>query len=193
MIEGCANLKPHNPWKTLGSRIAYENRWIRLREDEVTRPDGQPGIYGVVEVRPSVGVVAINAAGEVALVGQWRYPVSRYSWEIPRGGSEAGETDLLAVAQRELAEEAGVEAARWEILGLVDVNNGITTDVQTLYLATLLTPTRGALAHDPFEQVEVKWRPLSEAVAMVMHGEITEVCSVAALLKVDRLRLTPLP
>ena len=71
-----------NPWKTLTSRIAYENAWIRLREDKVLRPDGHEGIYGVVELRPSVGVVAVNAVREIVLVGQWRYPLDRYSWEI---------------------------------------------------------------------------------------------------------------
>src|SRR5256885_11779400 len=94
-----------NPWKTRASRVAYENAWIRVREDQVIRPDGGQGICGVVEIRPSVGVVALNERDEIALAGQWRYSVNRYSWEIPRGGSHPGETDMLSVAQRELAEE----------------------------------------------------------------------------------------
>ncbi|MGH8272572.1 MAG: NUDIX domain-containing protein, partial [Gammaproteobacteria bacterium] len=83
-----------NPWKTSGSRIVYENRWIRVREDQVVRPDGGAGIYGVVEIRPSVGIVAINSRDEIVLVGQWRYASGHYSWEIPRGGSQPGETDM---------------------------------------------------------------------------------------------------
>jgi 8-oxo-dGTP pyrophosphatase MutT (NUDIX family) len=178
-------LKPTNPWTTTSSRIAYENRWIRVREDQVIRPDGQPGIYGVVEVPPSVGIVAINQKDHVVLVGQWRYTLGRYLWEIPRGGSE-GRTDLLAAAKRELAEEAGLEAEHWEPLGTVDVNSGITSDVQHLYRATGLRPSTAH--HDAEEKIDVAWHPFEHAVEMVMSGQITEVCSVAAILKVARLK-----
>jgi 8-oxo-dGTP pyrophosphatase MutT (NUDIX family) len=177
---------PQNPWRTLASRIAYENRWIRVREDEVVRPDGGLGIYGVVEIRPSVGIVAMNDRDEIVLVGQWRYAPGRYSWEIPRGGSHPGETDMRAVAQRELAEEAGVVAASWEPLGAVDVCNGVADDVQSLFLATQLTATPMRL--DPEEDIVAAWTPFDEAVRMAMDGRITEVCSVAAILKVATLR-----
>src|SRR5580658_7831539 len=90
-----------NPWKTIESRTAYENAWLRVREDQVIRPDGKPGIYGVIEIRPSVGVVALNERDEIVLVGQWRYTLNRYSWEIPRGGSRADETDMQQAAERE--------------------------------------------------------------------------------------------
>ncbi len=173
---------PANPWKTLSTRIAYENPWIRVREDQVIRPDGGPGIYGVVEIRPSVGVVALNERGEIALVGQWRYSVNRYSWEVPRGGSHKGETDMLAVAKRELAEEAGLLAKSWHSLGSVDVCNGVADDVQTLFLATELSATEMQL--DPEEDIAVAWHRFEEAVKMAMDGRITEVCSVAAILKV---------
>ena len=174
----------NNPWKTRSSRIAYENAWIRLREDAVIRPDGGEGIYGVVEMRPSVGVVALNASREIVLVGQWRYPLGRYSWEIPRGGSAPGETDLEAVARRELKEETGVEAHRWRPMGAVDVNNGVTSDVEHLFLATELDI--GDAHNDPDEQIEVRWVRLEESVQMVMTGRITEVCSVAGILMASR-------
>lgn len=170
-----------NPWTTLSSRIAYSNAWIRLREDKVLRPDGQPGIYGVVEIRPSVGVLAFNERGEVALVGQWRYPNNRYGWEIVRGGSSEGESDLAAVARRELLEETGYDAADWSPLGTVDVNNGITDDVQHLFVARGLE-FRGAHP-DPVEEIETRWLPFEEAVRMALDGGITEVCSVAAILR----------
>jgi 8-oxo-dGTP pyrophosphatase MutT (NUDIX family) len=174
-----------NPWKTLASRIAYENPWLRVREDKVIRPDGGEGIYGVVEIRPSVGVVALDSRNRIVLVGQWRYTLNRYTWEIPRGGSAQGETDLLAVAQRELAEETGVAADEWQAIGTVDACNGVTTDVQHLFLATEL---RTVEAHqDPVEEIEVRREPFERALEMVMSGEITEVCSVAAILKVSRL------
>jgi 8-oxo-dGTP pyrophosphatase MutT (NUDIX family) len=179
---------PDNPWKLTASRIAYENNWIRVREDQVVRPDGKPGVYGVVEIRPSVGIVALNARDEVVLVGQWRYALNRHSWEIPRGGSHPGESDMLATAQRELAEEAGVIAAQWEVLGPVDVCNGVANDVQTLYLATDLSKTSMNL--DPEEDIVVEWKPFAEAVNMAMDGRITEVCSVAALLMAAQLRLS---
>lgn len=175
-----------NPWQTLASRVAYENPWIRIREDQVIRPDGGPGIYGVVEIRPSVGIVAVNDADEVVLVGQWRYSVNRYSIEIPRGGSHPRETDMLRVAQRELAEEAGVIAAHWQALGSVDVCNGVADDIQTLFLATTLSETETQL--DPEEDIKVEWVPFDDAVEMALDGRITEVCSVAAILKVAFLR-----
>ncbi len=170
---------PSNPWKTLGSRIAYENAWIRIREDRVIRPYGHEGIYGVVEMRPSVGVIAVNEAREVVLVGQWRYPLGRYSWEIPRGGSGPGELDLEAVARRELQEEAGVQAHRWQPLGAVDLNNGVTSDVEHLFLATDLKMCDRSL--DPEEELEVRWVPFETAVQMALDGRITEVCSIAGI------------
>ena len=174
----------NNPWKTLSSRIAYENAWVRLREDTVVRPDGGAGIYGVVEMRPSVAVVALNADRQIVLVGQWRYPLGRYSWEIPRGGSMPGESDLEAVARRELREETGVEAECWQRLGAVDLNNGVTTDVEHLFLATGL---RNGDSHpDPEEELAVTWVAFERAVQMIFDGEITEVCSVAALFMAAR-------
>jgi 8-oxo-dGTP pyrophosphatase MutT (NUDIX family) len=172
---------PPNPWKTLTSKTAYQNEWLRVREDEVLRPDGKPGIYGVVEIRPSVGVIALNERDEIALVGQWRYTLNRYTWEIVRGGSAEGETDLVAVARRELQEETGFDAANWEPLGSVDVCNGVTTDVQHLFVATAL---RFVGTHqDPVEEIATQWRPFDQAVQMALNGEITEVCSVAAILR----------
>lgn len=172
---------PENPWRTKRSETVYENAWIRVREDQVIRPDGGDGIYGVVEIRPSVGVVALNQRNEIALVGQWRYAVNRYSWEVPRGGSHSGEADMLAVAQRELAEEVGVIAAHWEPLGAVDVCNGVTDDVQSLFLAKQLSKTE--MKPDPEEDITVEWQPFEEAVRMAIDGRITEVCSVAAILR----------
>jgi 8-oxo-dGTP pyrophosphatase MutT (NUDIX family) len=157
-----------------------------VREDQVIRPDGKPGVYGVVEIRPSIGVVAIDERDRVALVGQWRYSVNRYSWEVPRGGSHPGETDMLEVAKRELAEETGLRAAHWHVLGPVDVCNGVADDVQTLFLATGLSVAGMRL--DPEEDISVAWHPFEEAVGMAMDGRITEVCSIAAILRVAMLR-----
>jgi 8-oxo-dGTP pyrophosphatase MutT (NUDIX family) len=175
-----------NPWKTLTSRTAYENAWLRVREDQVIRPDGNPGIYGVIEIRPSVGIVALDERDEIVLVGQWRYTLNRYSWEIPRGGSHADETDMLQAAQRELAEEAGVHAANWQAMGRVDVGNGVLDDVQHFYLATQLAATNTHF--DPEEDISIIWKPFHEAVKMAMDGTITEVCSIAAILRMAMMR-----
>jgi 8-oxo-dGTP pyrophosphatase MutT (NUDIX family) len=170
-----------NPWTTLRSRIAYSNDWLRIREDDVLRPDGQPGLYGVVEIRPSIGVLALNDQQEIALVGQWRYPVGRYGWEIVRGGSREGETDMLAVARRELREETGYDATEWSSLGAVDVCNGVTSDVQHLFVARQL---RFCGVHlDPVEEIVTQWLPFDQAARMALDGRITEVCSVAAILR----------
>jgi len=170
----------------LTSRTAYQNAWMRVREDQVIRPDGKAGIYGVIEIRPSVGIVAINERDEIVLVGQWRYTLNRHSWEIPRGGSRADETEMQRAAERELAEEAGVLAAHWQLLGTVDVGNGVLDDVQSLYLATQLSHTDTSF--DAEEDIRIIWKPFGEAVKMAMDGTITEVCSIAAILRVAMLR-----
>ena len=105
-----------NPWQRRGSRLVYSNQWITVREDDVITPGGTPGIYGVVETRIATGVVALTEKNEIYLVGQYRYPVDEYSWEIPEGGSERDE-DPMVTAKRELREETGLEAEFWEQLG----------------------------------------------------------------------------
>jgi 8-oxo-dGTP pyrophosphatase MutT (NUDIX family) len=170
-----------NPWRTLGGRTVYRNAWISVREDRVVRPDGSEGIYGVIEMRPSVGVLALDDAGRIALAGQWRYPHNKFTWEIPRGGSDEGETDLASVARRELREEAGLEARCWEPFGELDVNNGVTTDTEHLFIATGLSEVPPA--NGPEERITVRWFPMEEAVRMALSGDITECCTVAAILK----------
>ncbi len=169
-----------NPWRTKVSSVVYENAWIRVREDQVIRPDGNPGIYGVVTLRPSVCVLALNERDQAPIVGQWRYTLDRYCWELPRGGSQAGE-EMLAVAKRELAEEAGILAAHWEYRGAYDIGNGVCHDIQHFYVASGLSETVRHL--DPEEEIAVEWRSFDELVAMASDGRITEVSSVALIMR----------
>lgn len=174
-----------SPWRTLGSRVVYQNPWLTLREDRVIRPDGAEGIYGVVEMRPSCGIVAIDEDGHIALVGQWRYVHNKFSLKIPTGGSEKDEAPLDA-AKRELREETGLTAEDWTALGSIDNSNGVTTDVAHIFLARNLKS--GSCDRQGDEQVELQWMPFADAVRSVMRGDITESVSVAAILKTEFLR-----
>ena len=167
-------------WSTLASRDVYENPWIRVREDRVRRPDGGTGVYGVVEVRnPAVFVVALTDADEVLLVTVDRYPTGGPSVEVPAGGSD-GE-DLLLAAQRELREETGRAAAGWRALGEVHSLNGVAAARGQVFLATALEHVGGA--ETEAEGISaVRAVPVSEVVAMVGRGEITDNESLGALL-----------
>lgn len=168
-------------------RVAYENPWITVWHDEVDRPDGSPGIYGVVHfANLAAGVVAIDANDRVVLVGQHRYTLDAWSWEIPEGGVPDGETPLGG-AQRELREETGVEARTWHELGRVDLSNSISDERAVLFLATELV--HGAASPDPTEALEVRWVPFDEALAMTLDGRISDVMSVAAIQRVALARL----
>jgi len=174
-----------NPWRTLSSREVYRNAWLALREDRVIRPDGAEGIYSVVEMRPSIGVLALNSHDQVAMVSQWRYAHNKVSLEIPTGGSNVNE-ETLEAAKRELAEETGLIAKNWTFLGTIDNSNGATTDVAHMFCARDLSS--GPFTQQADEQTELCWIGFEDAVRSVMTGEITESVSVAAILKTELLR-----
>lgn len=173
-----------NPWKKIRTRTIYSNPWLTLREDEVVRPDGAPGIYGVVETRIATGVVALTERQEVYLVGQYRYPTDMYSWEIVEGGSDPDE-DPFETAQRELREEAGLVANRWTPLGNeIHLSNCISTEIGRLFIAEDLTEVEPE--PDGTEILQVRKLPFSEALAMVESGEIKDAMSILGLLTAER-------
>lgn len=168
-------------------RVAYENAWITVWHDEVDRPDGSPGIYGVVHFEHvAAGVVALDDQDRIVLVGQHRYTLDTYSWEIPEGGVPAGESALEG-ARRELREETGVEAGTWHELARVDLSNSISDEQAVLFLATDLT--YGDAEPEPTEALDLRWVPFDEALAMSIDGRITDVMSVAAIQRVALARL----
>ena len=167
------------PWICRESRDIYQNPWISIREDAVTRPDGNPGIYGVVEhANLAIGIVALNAHNEIVLVGQHRYPLDYYSWETPQGGCPK-DSAPEASAIRELREETGVEAARWDYLGCLVLSNAVTDEVGHLFLARDLTQHEPQ--PEPTEVLEVRWLPFEEAFNEAASGVITDSVSCVAL------------
>jgi 8-oxo-dGTP pyrophosphatase MutT (NUDIX family) len=171
------------PWVRHRRTIAYENAWIRVYHDEVARPDGSSGIYGIVHMHnAAVGVVALDADDRVVLVRQHRYALDHESWEIPEGGVPRDEPALEG-AQRELREEAGVEAASWHELCRVHVSNSVTDEMATLFLATGLRAVPQALEATEADLI-VEWVPFRTALAMVLDGRITDALSVIALQRV---------
>lgn len=173
------NIKTFNPWKIKSSRAIYENAWISVREDDVIKPDGYPGIYGVVHYKNiAVGVLPIDATGQVHLVGQYRYPLDLYSWEIPEGGCPEGE-DPLSAAKRELLEETGLTAKKWELLSRSHLSNCISDEEAIIYLATDLR--HGEACPEGTEVFDYKCIPFAEALEMVRTGEITDAISIMAI------------
>lgn len=169
-----------NPWRKLASREVYDNPWVRVREDSVIRPDDEPGIYGVVHFKNiAIGILAVE--GEfIYLVGQYRYPLDRYSWEIPEGGCSEGE-DPLAAARRELEEETGLRAARWEKMGEAHLSNSVTDELAVWFLATELT--QGEHSPEGTEQLKVSRVTFQEALEMALTGEITDALSLLAIMQ----------
>jgi len=150
----------------------------------VVTPGGSPGIYGVVSARAATGVVAIDDAGMVQLVGQYRYPTDMYSWEIVEGGADEGEPPIEAV-QRELMEEAGLRAAQWEPLGgAIHLSNCYSSEVAHLFIARGLSPVDRA--PDDTEQLQLRRVSFADCLAMVDTGEITDALSIIALLRAAR-------
>ncbi len=175
----------NNPWKKLSSKYIYKNDWIKLREDKVIRPDGKNGIYSVVETRTATGVVALDSDNNIFLVGQYRYPLDIYSWEIIEGGAEDNESAIEA-AKRELLEEAGIIAKSWQQLGgELHLSNCHSSEVGYVFLAKDLEFKEAN--PEGTEVLEIKKMPFEKAYEMVSDGEITDCMSIIAIERVKKI------
>lgn len=167
-------------WKKLSSKVIYDNPWMTVVEDRVINPSGGQNDYGHIRFKTrAVAIIPIDDAGNTWLVGQDRYTLGEYSWEVPMGGAPKGE-DALAAAKRELKEETGLEADHWTEILRLHTSNSITDEEGFAYVAKGLQ--QGETAFEETENIEVRKLPLTEAVAMAQNGEITDAISVAALL-----------
>lgn len=171
----------HNPWTTLSSKEIYQNPWIKVREDQVLNPNGGEGIYGVVSMKnKAIGIIPVDDEGYTYLVGQYRYPLNEYSWEIPMGGGLI-ENDILSSAKRELQEETGFTAEKWTNIARLHTSNSVTDEEGFVFLAQELKP--GETAFEETEVIHIRRVAFEEAVRMVMDNEITDAISVAGILK----------
>lgn len=174
-----------NPWRKQSGRIVYQNPWIILEEDIVINPGGGQSIYGKVLFKNyAIGIVPLDTEQNTWLVGQWRYTLNEYSWEIPMGGGPKSD-DILTSAKRELKEETGLIASKWTPLLKMHTSNSVTDEVGFAFVAEALT--QGETEFEETEDLKIWKLPFAEAHAMVLDGRITDSLSMVSILKLGRI------
>ena len=167
------------------SKEIYQNPWIKVEEHQIVNPAGNPGIYGKVHFKnKALGIIPLDQDHNTWIVGQHRYPLDEYSWEIPMGGGPIG-VDILESAKRELKEETGLSAGKWTEVMRIHTSNSVTDEEGFVFLAEDLT--QGETEFEETEVLLIKKLPFLEVVEMVMNGEITDGISIAGILKVARI------
>jgi len=176
-----------NPWQITSQKEVYDNSWINLTEYKVINPSGNPGIYGKVSFKNiAIGILPLDEDLNTYLVGQFRFALGKYSWELPEGGGPVG-TDPLASAQRELLEETGLKATNWTEIQRLHLSNSVTDELCIIYLARNLEQHEAE--PEDTEQLVIKKLPFTDVYRMVCTGEITDSVTVAAVLKVQLMIL----
>lgn len=176
-----------NPWTTLSADVKYDNPWITVTEFQVINPSGGKGIYGKVHFKnKAIGIVPLDKDLNTWLVGQYRYTLNAWHWEIPEGGGPQDQ-DALKSAQRELREETGLAAAKWSEIIHLHTSNSVTDEEGFIFLAEDLQ--EGASSPEETEADLKVWKlPLKDALDMVLEGKITDSMSIMGILKVARLK-----
>lgn len=174
-----------NPWTTLSKETVYENKWITVTHEEVISPTGTAGIYGKVHLKNyAIGIIPVDEKGNTWLVGQYRYALNEYSWEIPEGGGLLG-NNILEAAKRELKEEAGLIANKWTQICVTNTSNSVTDELSFIFVAQELSTTE--TAPDETEQLQIKKLSLSSAFNLAMEGNIKDAISLVGLMKLKIL------
>jgi 8-oxo-dGTP pyrophosphatase MutT (NUDIX family) len=179
------------PWIRRSRRVAYDNPWVRIWHDDVDRPDGSPGIYGVVHfANLAVGAVVFDDEDRIVLVGQHRYTLDAWSWELPEGGVPEGESALDG-ARREVREETGVEADDWREIVRFHLSNSISDEAGVLFAAR--ATSHGVASPEPSEELAIRWVAFDEALAMTADGRITDAMTIMGLQRIALERATSGP
>ena len=171
----------HNPWQITAQQVKYDNAWINVTEYQVINPSGNPGIYGTVQFKNlAIGILTLDADMNTYMVGQYRFPLNQYSWEMPEGG---GLMDIEPVesAKRELLEETGLCAGEWTELLRMHLSNSVSDELAIIFLARNLQQFEAQ--PEETEQLIIKKMPFEQVYQMVCAGEITDSMTVGAVLK----------
>lgn len=172
-------------WQTLSSKKIYDNPWIEVKEDQIINPSGNPGIYGKVSFKNlAVAIIPLDRHQNTWIVGQHRYTLDEYSWELPMGGVPFDEDPLIG-ARRELLEETGISAKKWSLLLKMHTSNSVTDELAYTYMAEELTI--GTPQFEETEDIQIKRIPFEEVLDLVMRGKITDGLSVGSVLKLARI------
>jgi len=174
-----------NPFKKTREEVVYDNNWISVKHADIITPKNTTGIYGTVHFKNyAIGIIPIDADGNTYLVGQYRYALDAYSWEIPEGGGPL-QNDILLSAKKELQEEVGFFANRWTKIAELNTSNSVTDEVGIIFVAQDLEQTD--TAHEDTEELQIKKMHITEAIDWAMQGKIKDAIAIIGLLKLKIL------